>query len=73
VLSPGDRPGETLAKVADWLTAGSRLVWVVDPSRREARVYRQDGSETLLPESESLSGEDVVPGFAYKLGALFGA
>jgi Uma2 family endonuclease len=73
VLSPGDRPGATLAKVADWLTAGSRLVWVVDPSRREARVYRQDGSETLLTESESLSGEDVVPGFEYQLGALFGA
>jgi Uma2 family endonuclease len=73
VLSPGDRPGETLAKVGDWLTAGSRLVWVVDPSRREARVYRQDGSETLLTENESLSGEDVVPGFAYQLGALFGA
>ena len=26
ILSPGDRPGETLAKVADWLSAGSRLV-----------------------------------------------
>jgi Uma2 family endonuclease len=73
VLSPGDRPGETLAKVADWLTAGSRLVWVVDPSRREARVYRQDGSETLLTENESLSGEDVVPGFEYQLDALFRA
>jgi Uma2 family endonuclease len=71
VLSPGDRPGETLAKVADWLTAGSRLVWVVDPSRREARVYRQDGSETLLPESESLSGEDVVPGFDCPLASIF--
>jgi len=44
VLSPGDRPGEVLAKVADWLSAGARLVWVVDPERRVARVYRQDGA-----------------------------
>jgi Uma2 family endonuclease len=72
VLSPGDRPGETLAKVGDWLNAGSRLVWVVDPGRRQARVYRQDGSETLLTESESLSGEDVVPGFECQLGAVLG-
>lgn len=73
VLSPGDRPGETLAKVADWLTAGSRLVWVVDPGRREVRVYRQNGSETLLSERDVLNGEDVVPGFECRLSALFGA
>jgi Uma2 family endonuclease len=73
VLSPRDRPGETLATVADWLTAGSRLVWVVDPARREVRVYRQDGSETLLGESDVVSGEDVVPGFECELGALLRA
>jgi Uma2 family endonuclease len=70
VLSPGDRPGETLGKVGDWLTAGSRLVWVVDPARREVRVYRQDGSETLLTESDVLNGEDVVPGFECRLSAI---
>lgn len=73
VLSPGDRPGEVLAKVADWLTAGSRLVWVVDPARREVRVYRQDGSETLLSTADVLAGEDVVPGFECGLTVLFGA
>jgi Uma2 family endonuclease len=26
ILSPDDRPGEVLAKVADWLAAGTRLV-----------------------------------------------
>jgi Uma2 family endonuclease len=63
VLSPSDRPGETLAKVGDWLSAGALLVWVVDPGRRVARVYRQDGTEVLLTESDVLSGEDVIPGF----------
>ena len=70
VLSPGDRPGETLAKVGDWLNAGARLVWVVDPGRRVARVNRQDGSETLLTEGEVLNGEDVVPGFECPLGSI---
>ena len=73
VLSPRDRPGETLAKVADWLTAGSRLVWVIDPGRRAAHVYRQDGSESVLTEDESLQGEEVVPGFECPLRALLGA
>jgi len=48
ILSPDDRPAEVLAKVADWLAAGTRIVWVIDPQRRDARVYRQDGSLTVL-------------------------
>ena len=71
VLSPGDRPGEVLAKVADWLSAGSALVWVVDPARRRARVYRADGGEALVAEDGVLEGEDVLPGFACPLAALF--
>lgn len=70
VLSPGDRPGEVLAKVADWLSAGTKLVWVIDPERRLARVYREDGSETVVTANEALDGEDVVPGFSCPLEAI---
>jgi Uma2 family endonuclease len=70
VISPGDRPGEVLAKVADWLSAGTRLVWVIDPARRVARVYRDDGTERILTVRESLDGEDVVPGFSCPLGEI---
>src|SRR6266568_8542084 len=67
ILSPDDRPGEVLAKVADWLAAGTTLVWVVDPERREARVYRQDGSLSVFGSDGSLDGEDVLPGFTCPL------
>jgi Uma2 family endonuclease len=70
VLSPHDRPGETLGKIGDWLNAGTRMVWVIDPSRREARVYRQDGTEVVLGETDSLRGEDVVPGFSCAVTAI---
>ena len=70
VLSPGDRPAETLAKIGDWLSAGTRLVWVIDPERRLARIYRQDGSESLLGEADALDGEDILPGFTCTLGAV---
>jgi len=70
VLSPDDRPGETLAKVGDWLEAGARLAWVIDPQRRLARVYRADGTESLLAESDALDGEDVLPGFNCPLAAI---
>src|SRR5438445_485146 len=70
VLSPGDRPGEVLAKVADWLTAGTRLVWTVDLERRMARIYRHDGSETFVTAEGALDGEDVLPGFSCPLVSI---
>ena len=63
VLSPGDRFGETLAKIGDWLDAGTRLIWVIDPERRTGRIHRSDGTETLISETDSLDGEDMLPGF----------
>jgi len=71
VLSPSDRAGETLAKIGDWLEAGARLVWVIDPERRIARVYRPDGTEATIKEDEHLDGEDVLPGFTCSLAGIF--
>jgi len=70
VLSPDDRPAEVLTKIADWLSAGTKLVWIVDPEPRLARVYRADGSETVVTAGEALDGEDVVPGFRCSLQAI---
>jgi len=70
VLSPGDRPGEVLAKVGDWLSAGTRLVWVVDPERRLARVYRHDGTEAFVTADGALDGEDVLPGFTCSFASI---
>lgn len=71
VLSPGDSEPDVLEKVADWLKAGARMVWVIDPIRTNARVYRPDGRESLLGKSDALDGEDVVPHFTFALGPLF--
>lgn len=71
VLSPNDRPGEVLAKVADWLNAGSALVWVLDPVQRRARVYRADGSESFVGGDGVLEGEDVLPGLTFRLASLW--
>src|SRR5437773_11992796 len=70
VLSPGDRPGVVLAKVADWLSAGTRVVWVLDPERRLAWVYRHDGSETIVTAEGALDGEDVLPAFSCSLVSI---
>ena len=71
ILSPDDRPAETLAKVADWLAAGTQVVWLVDPQRSEIRIYRQDGSLSVLRKDDSLEGENVLPGFTCPLVHVF--
>ncbi|MEO7998687.1 MAG: Uma2 family endonuclease [Gemmatimonadaceae bacterium] len=71
VRSPSDRVGAVAAKVGDWLSAGTALVWVVDPPRKSVVVYRADESVSVLGIADVLSGEDVLPGFAMSLPALF--
>ncbi len=70
VLSPRYRAGEILAKVAEWLEAGTRLVWVIDPGRQEAWVYRSDGSISTVGLEDSLDGEDILPGFSCPLESI---
>jgi Uma2 family endonuclease len=64
ILSPDDRPGEVLEKVAEWLRAGTRLVWVLHPERGVAHVHRADGTIALVHPDGALDGEDVLPGFS---------
>ncbi|PYO91069.1 MAG: hypothetical protein DMD66_00730 [Gemmatimonadetes bacterium] len=49
-----------------------RVVWVIDPERRLARVYRADGAEQHLDETHQLLGEDVLPGFSCSLASILG-
>jgi len=70
ILSPDDRAGEVLAKVGQWLDSGCKLVWVIDPIRRQARVYREDGELSIIPADGSLDGAPVVPGFSCALAEV---
>ena len=67
VLSPDDLRREVLEKVGEFLDAGTRLVWVIDPRTRRAAVYRSLTDVRQLAEDGILEGEDVVPGFSCPL------
>ncbi|MGQ0648447.1 MAG: Uma2 family endonuclease [Gemmatimonadaceae bacterium] len=69
-LSPDDRRGDVLAKTADWLNAGVQRVWIVDPVRASARVYRADGAEAHLRPDDGLDDEELVPGFSCPLATI---
>ncbi len=71
VLSPGNREAETIAKVADYLAAGAALVWVVDPRLRRVRCYRRLPEPETLSESDSLTADDLLPGFRVAVRDIF--
>ena len=71
VISPNDLDYETDRKVEDYLQAGTRLVWVVNPEVRTVLVYRGDGSIAGTREPGELDGEDVIPGFRCRVFDLF--
>jgi len=71
ILSPGDTPAEVLAKLADWLAAGTALVWLIDPQRSEVHVYRKDGTLAVLTANDALDGEDVLPDFTCPVRQIF--
>jgi Uma2 family endonuclease len=70
VLSPTETPSELEEKLRDYKTAGTRLVWVVDPATRIVSVRTANG-ESLLREGNELDGGDVLPGFALAITQLF--
>jgi Uma2 family endonuclease len=48
------------------------LIWIVDPKTRTVAVYTSVRKPTILKESQTLDGGDVLPGFALPLRELFG-
>ncbi len=48
VLSPSDKAMRVLHKITDYLNAGARLVWVIDPETRQVVVY-QPGNKGGAP------------------------
>jgi len=71
VLSPSNGPAEIHAKVADYLAAGARLVWIVDPDARTVTTYRALLAPSVKRREDLLSGEDVLPGLEIVVGAIF--
>ena len=71
VLSPSDTASEVLEKIDEWLGAGTRLVWVVDPEKKTVTVYAPKRQPQTLRINDQLPGEDVLPGFQLSVAEIF--
>jgi Uma2 family endonuclease len=71
VVSPSDTAAEVDDKARAWLAAGTRLVWSVRPITRVVEIYRPSGKVVVLSECDTLTGEDLIPGFACPVSEIF--
>ena len=71
VVSPTDIQWRVVDKAFAYLNAGTRLVWILNPRSKTVTVYRSEKDIVLLTYEDTLTGEDVVPGFTCPVSQLF--
>ena len=68
-------PTDTLLAMRDkadiYLDNGTQLVWLVIPNERRVEIHAADESITILGIEDTITGGDVLPGFALPLRRLF--
>ena len=69
--SPSDRINQLKAKMEEWISNGCRLAWLIDPEAEEACVYKPNAPvQEIKGFNNTLSGEDVLPGFELLLADI---
>ena len=71
VISPEVKYGYLQRKIRDYFEAGVGLLWIVDPEMQTVTVHRSPVDLRVLTAANTLSGEDVIPGFSCPIAELF--
>jgi Uma2 family endonuclease len=58
-------------KMEEYRSNGVRLGWLINPQQQQVEIYRLGQDVEILESPTILSGEDVLPGLAIDLGAIF--
>ncbi len=70
VLSHSNTWTETRRKIDEYLEAGVREVWIVDPDMRTVEAFRSDRPAVLFRHSQSLTSSELA-GFETLVSELF--
>jgi len=71
LLSPTDSWLKAQVKMQEYMENGARLGWLIDPQAKRVGIYRQGQSVEIVPSPQTLSGEEVLPGFVMHLDFLW--
>lgn len=71
ILSPSEKQEEIDVRVNEYLTAGTPLVWVINPRFRTVTVYRPDREPELFNIHQELTAEPHMPGLRIRVAEIF--
>lgn len=71
VLSQHDRWPKVLAKVAEYLNIGVRVVCILDPNKSTIQLHRADGAIEILGEAQTLRLPEFSDSFAEPVSKFF--
>ncbi|MCS7065099.1 MAG: Uma2 family endonuclease [Fimbriimonadales bacterium] len=71
IVSPSERLGDLLSKVADYFESGAQQVWLLFPERQQVVVYRSLFDTVVLNSEDELTGGDLLPDFRILVRELF--
>ena len=74
LVSPSDlknqRYEDLQAKMQEYLDNGVKLGWLIEPEAKTVEIYRVGKQVEILNNPQTLSGEDVLPGFVLDLSDI---
>ena len=73
VVSFNDSFREVADKANMWINAGVQLVWVLWPETKMIEIYRPAQPVTTLRETDTLTGEEILPQFSVPVANIFEA
>ncbi len=71
VVSPSNTLREMQERAGEYLDAGARLVWIINPEKKTADMYRTDGQRIAVSGDGVLEGFDVLPELKLPLATVF--
>ena len=75
LVSPSDiknqRYEDLQAKMQEYLDNGVKLGWLIEPEAKTVEIYRLGQQVEILNNPQTLSGEDVLPGFILDVSEIF--
>ena len=71
IMSPSDNLKKLQNKMQEYIENGCRLGWLINRKKQEVEIYRQGKEVEVLKLPETLSGEDVLPGFVLIMQKIF--
>jgi len=71
ILSPDDRWSEVTQKMREYFSIGVKLIWIADPEARIVYAYRSLTEMREFKATDTLTGDDILPGFSVTVSELF--